>query len=96
METAFFCHNYGYRSGIFNHHRFYVSGKAKNLILSQILEEGNYESTYKNYKIIIHGVPFECKEVVIDGKTMPLTVRNFVVGTVKFKTEKNFKRLILR
>jgi alpha-glucosidase len=88
--------NYGYRSGIFNHHRFYVSGTVKNLIMTQILEEGNYESSYKNYKIVIHGVPFNCKEVVVDGKIISLTDRNFVAGSITFKTEKKFKRFILR
>jgi alpha-glucosidase len=88
--------NYGYRAGQYNQHRFYVSGNAKNLIFSQILEEGKFETTYKNYKVVLHGVPFECSEVVIDGKNHPLNERNFAVGMIKFKVDKNFQRIILR
>jgi alpha-glucosidase len=88
--------NYGYRAGQFNHHRFYVSGNNKNLIFSQILEEGKFETTYKNYKVVFHGVPFDCSEIVIDGKIFKLTERNFAVGMVKMKVDKSFQRMILR
>jgi alpha-glucosidase len=88
--------NYGYKAGIFNNHRFYVSGNAKNLIVSQILEEGNYESTYKHFKIVFHGVPFECKEAIVDGKSIALNEKHFAVGTIKFKADKGFQRIILR
>jgi alpha-glucosidase len=88
--------NYGYKAGIFNHNRFYVSGNSKNLILTRILEEGNYDSPLKNFKVVFHGLPFHCKEVVIDGKSIALNERHFAVGTVKFKADKGFKRIILR
>jgi alpha-glucosidase len=88
--------NYGYKAGIFNNHRFYVSGSAKNLIVNQILEEGNYAATYKYFKIVFHGVPFECKEAIVDGKSIALNEKHFAVGTVKFKAEKGFERIILR
>ncbi len=88
--------NYGYKAGFYNHHRFYTSGNQKNLILTHLLEEGNYETSYKNFRVVINGVPFDCKEVVIDGKAIQLTERNFAVGTIKLKVDKHFKRLILR
>jgi alpha-glucosidase len=88
--------NYGYKAGIFNHNRFYVSGNAKNLILTHILEEGNYDSPCKNYKVVFHGLPFDCKEAIIDGKSMKLTEKHYAVGTVKFKVDKGFQRIILR
>jgi alpha-glucosidase len=88
--------NYGYKAGFYNHHRFYTSGNQKNLVLNHLLEDGNYETTYKNFRVVINGVPFDCKEVVIDGKTIKLTERNFAVGTIKLKVDKHFKRLILR
>ena len=88
--------NYGYKAGICNQHRFYVSGNTKNLIISHILEDGNYESSYKNYKVVFHGMPFDCNEYVIDGKINKLNERNFAVGTIKIKADKLFKRIILR
>jgi hypothetical protein len=41
-------------------------------------------------------VPFECKEAIVDGKSIALNEKHFAVGTVKFKAEKGFERIILR
>ncbi len=88
--------NYGYKAGIFNHNRFYVTGNDKNLILNHILEEGNYDSPCKNFKIVFHGVPFSCTEAIVDGKSIKLNEKHFAVGMIKFKVDKNFQRVILR
>jgi alpha-glucosidase len=86
--------NYGYRMGLYNLHKFYVKGNSKNLILSHVLE-GAFESN-KTFKIVIHGLPFNCNEFVIDGKTHKVAQKNLAIGTVKFKVEKDFKRIIIR
>ncbi len=88
--------NYGYKAGIFNHNRFYVTGNDKNLILNHILEEGNYDSPCKNFKVVFHGVPFNCTEAIVDGKSIKLNEKHFAVGMIKFKVDKNFERVILR
>lgn len=88
--------NYGYKAGVLNHNRFYVTGNDKNLILNHILEEGNYDSPCKNFKVVFHGVPFNCTEAIVDGKSIKLNEKHFAVGMIKFKVEKNFQRIILR
>jgi alpha-glucosidase len=86
--------NYGYRMGLYNLHKFYVKGNSKNLILSHILE-GAFESN-KTFKVVVHGLPFTCTEFVVDGKSHKVTEKNLAVGTVKFKIDRDFKRVILR
>ncbi len=86
--------NYGYKMGLSKTHKFYVKGNSKNFIISHIVE-GDFE-TNKTFKIVVHGIPFQCKEFVIDGKSHSITERNLAVGTIKFKADKEFKRIILR
>jgi alpha-glucosidase len=88
--------NYGYKMGLYNLHKFYVNGNNKNLIISHILE-GAYETKFhRNFKVVIHGVPFNSTEFVIDGKHHKITEKHLAVGTVKFKVDMDFKRIILR
>lgn len=87
--------NYGYKIGYQNLHRFTTTGKNKDFILTHQVDEG-YEMSYSHFKIILHGMPDHIKEYVIDGKIHKLTERNFAVGTVKLRVEKNFRRIIVR
>ncbi|MFN4084155.1 MAG: glycoside hydrolase family 31 protein [Bacteroidia bacterium] len=87
--------NYGYKFGYSNVHRFYTQGKGQNFLITHICD-GNFETAYKNFSVVVHGLPFDCKEAVIDGKIMKFNERNFKVGTLKFKVEKSFRRLIIR
>ena len=87
--------NYGYKIGYKNINKFYTTGKQRDFILAHQIEEG-FETTYGSYKVVFHGIPFEAKEYVIDGKIHKLTERNFAVGTIKIKADKRFKRIILR
>ena len=87
--------NYGYKIGYQNINKFYTTGKQRDFILAHQIEQG-FETTYPSYKVVFHGIPFEAKEYVVDGKTHRLTERNFAVGTIKIKVDKHFKRIILR
>jgi alpha-glucosidase len=86
--------NYGYKHGLFSLIKFSVSGSKKNLVLRKA-SEGNFMSTYKSYKIIIHGLPFDSVGYMLDGKYHKLNKRNFALGVVKMKIEKDFEELIL-
>jgi alpha-glucosidase len=55
-----------------------------------------YEFIIKNFKVVFHGVPFNCTEAIVDGKSIKLNEKHFAVGMIKFKVEKNFQRIILR
>ncbi|MES2656143.1 MAG: glycoside hydrolase family 31 protein [Bacteroidota bacterium] len=88
--------NYGYRMGLYHLHKFFVNGNNKKLIISHILEGMLEEQSNKNFKVVVHGLPFTCREYVIDGKNYKIAEKNMAVGTIKFKVDKDFKRIILR
>ncbi len=58
---------YEYEKGIYNRKSFKTQGTASNF--SMVLKvKGHYEPTYNTYKVVIHGVPFEINEVIVNDK----------------------------
>ncbi|GAA4311698.1 glycoside hydrolase family 31 protein [Compostibacter hankyongensis] len=87
--------NYGYRNGQFNVIRYKVTGGERSLRLKKKFI-GKYESGCYRNRIIFHGLPFEAKEYVIEGKTYKLSKRNFALGTVKIAVDRSFEEIIIR
>ncbi len=88
--------NYGHINGQYNLHKFETLGKKLDFSISQHLEQDGYETDYQEFKIVMHGIPFEAKEYIVDGKTHKLSKRNITSDLVWIKVSKHFKKMILR
>ena len=86
--------NYGYKHGKYSVTKFMVNGSRNNLVFRQSIS-GDYSTSYSHYKIIFHGLPFNCSGYMIDGRFHKLSKKNFAVGVVKIRVDKNFDEIIL-
>lgn len=57
---------------------FKFTGKENQIIIQQH-KEGKYEALFTTFKLIIHGLPFDIKEIEIDNEVLE----------VEFKKENN-------
>jgi len=62
---------YDYTKGRYSLRTFKLIGKPKDLIIQQH-KEGKYTTKYETFKLNIHGLPFEIKEVQLDNVVIPL------------------------
>lgn len=86
--------NYGYLNGISNVIRFkLIAGRHEVRLKKKFI--GNYEASYRRYRIIFHGIPFRPTEYTVDGRTHRLNPRNFAVGTVKIQADRAFEDIII-
>ena len=53
---------------------------------------GNYEPSYSQYEIIVHGLPTLPQFILIDGEKIELK-RNFEHQTCRFISPTNFKKI---
>ncbi|MBL0047779.1 MAG: glycoside hydrolase family 31 protein [Bacteroidetes bacterium] len=86
--------NYGYKHGKYSVTKFMINGSRNNLVFRQTIS-GDFSTTYSHYKIIFHGLPFHCSGFMIDGRFHKLSKKNFAVGVVKIRVDKNFDEIIL-
>ncbi|QHI36033.1 Oligosaccharide 4-alpha-D-glucosyltransferase [Kordia antarctica] len=61
---------YDYTKGRYSLRTFKLTGKSNELIIQQH-KEGKYITTYKNFKLNIHGLPFKAKVVQLDNVIVP-------------------------
>ena len=85
---------YGYKNKQYNIVKFSVKGNKNQINIIQKIT-GHYEQSYKWYKIIVHGMPFEATEYYVDGKVHKLSPRNFALGTIKFRVNRDFEKIML-
>lgn len=86
---------YAYRDGQQNVKEFHVDGKKNLLVLQQHIT-GNFDPEYLYYNVVVHGLPFKCETLMVDGKVVRLSKKNFAVGTIKIKVDKHFRQIIFR
>lgn len=63
---------YAYREGACQVKTFRVKGEAVTLQIQQ-QTEGNFDTSYKNYKMALHGLPFTPKTCQADGETIAVS-----------------------
>ncbi|WP_298512916.1 glycoside hydrolase family 31 protein [uncultured Kordia sp.] len=82
---------YDYTKGRYSLRTFKLTGKPKELILQQH-KQGKYITTYENFKLNIHGLPFKVKEIQIDNETVSLSeVKKDASGAMI--VDKNFSEI---
>ncbi|WP_430409556.1 glycoside hydrolase family 31 protein [Kordia sp.] len=77
---------YDYTKGRYSLRTFKLTGKPNELIIQQH-KEGKYITTYQNFKLNIHGLPFKAKEVQID---------NVIVALSDLKTDENGAMIVAK
>lgn len=63
---------YDYVKGRYSLRNFKLLGKANELIIQQH-KTGKYATSYKTFKLKLHGLPFSIKKVQVDNVYIPLT-----------------------
>ena len=84
---------YDYTKGRYSFRTFKLTGKANELIIQQH-KEGKFEASYKTFKLNIHGLPFDIKEIQLDNETISIEQLK-VNGTVSMVIDKNFSEIHL-
>jgi alpha-glucosidase len=67
---------YDYIKGRYSLRNFRLLGKPNELIIQQH-KTGKFMTTYKTFKLNLHGLPFSIKEVQIDNEVIPSKDLNF-------------------
>ena len=67
---------YDYSKGRFSLSTFNLRGKENELIIQQHIE-GKFETNYKKFKIVLHGLPFEIAKVQFDNDETSLETAQF-------------------
>jgi len=72
---------YDYQQGQHKQKNFAVAGSKNSLQISQEFK-GSYQPEYPTYLLRVHGLPFQAKEVVIDGKSQSWQTEGKVLSLV--------------
>ncbi|MGV6832315.1 MAG: glycoside hydrolase family 31 protein [bacterium] len=62
---------YDYTKGRYSLRTFKLTGRTNELIIQQHVE-GKYDFPYKTFKLNLHGLPFEIKEIQLDNQTISM------------------------
>ena len=84
---------YDYTKGRYSLRNFKFTGRKKELIINQF-KEGKFITAYTQFKIQIHGLPFEIGEIQVDNEIIPLKHLK-INGTHSVIVDKNFSELHL-
>lgn len=84
---------YDYTKGRYSFRTFKLTGKENELIIQQH-KEGKYTAPYESFKLNIHGLPFDIKEIQLDNEIIPLEHLKSN-GTSSMIIDKNFSELHL-
>ncbi|HEX5552778.1 MAG TPA: glycoside hydrolase family 31 protein [Chitinophagaceae bacterium] len=87
--------NYGYLDDQYNVIRFKQIREHQQLRFKKKYI-GHYQTDYRKFRIIFHGVPFKATEYVVDGQVHRLGVRNFALGVVKIVVDRAFEEVVIR
>ncbi|WP_369049190.1 glycoside hydrolase family 31 protein [Tenacibaculum sp. UWU-22] len=82
---------YGYTKGKYSFSTFKFTGKESEVIIQQHIE-GKYVTTYDNFKLNFHGLPFEIEDIQIDNEVISLEqVKNDKISSII--VDKNFSEI---
>lgn len=83
---------YGYQQGQFNWLKFEVEGTTKTFTIKRKTEHEGHKTSYNQYEIFLHGLPFNPMRAQIDGEKieMKYTKRSYVF---RFNCKKEFNEI---
>jgi len=84
---------YDYTKGRYSLRTFKLTGRTNELIIQQH-KEGKYVTSYENFILKLHGLPFEISKIMIDNENIPM--KNLIVnGSNSILIDKNFTQIHL-
>lgn len=88
---------YDYLNGGYSLKKFFVKGESNSLSITQN-KEGNLNTGYKEYEIILHGLPFMIKKAFIDDKDITSQLKSTSADenfpeNFSIKVDANFKTI---
>lgn len=83
---------YGYEKGECVLKSFKTSGSENSFSISQT-PEGEFNTSYSHYEIIFHGLPFEVKDLSVDGQNIGFEIVDKKKNIIKAKVGKAFQKL---
>ncbi len=78
---------YDYEKGIYNRKRFKTQSTEKSFRMS-LKSNGHYEPTYNVYKIIVHGLPFIPKQILVNDKEIVINPQYFEKNILILKVDR--------
>jgi alpha-glucosidase len=86
---------YGYESGQCVVKTFKTSGSDSQFTIQQTMQ-GDFQPSYNNYEIILHGIPFQPKECIVDGDGVAFQVIDQETNKIRLNVvNKNFQKLVI-
>lgn len=83
---------YDYEQDGFRLHSFSVNGSLTSLSLSQ-RQQGEFEPSYQQYRIIFHGLPFTAAECMVDSDVAEIKRQD---RTIEILINRDFRRIDLK
>lgn len=62
---------YDYKKGRYSLRNFNFKGKEKELVIQQF-KDGSFITSYKTFKMNLHGLPFKIKQILVDNEIVDL------------------------
>jgi alpha-glucosidase len=88
--------HYGYRNGQYNVIRFKQRSTSQQFNLRKQFFV-NYETSYRNHRIILHGLPFQPGVLTVDGQPVKLLPENLLADkTISFVVPRNFEEITIK
>ncbi|KJD34041.1 glycosyl hydrolase [Tamlana nanhaiensis] len=81
---------YDYIKGRYSLRDFKLTGKEDELIIQQF-KTGKYITTYKTFKLNLHGLPFKIKKIEVDNVEIP--IKNLISTSNTLVLDKEFTEL---
>jgi alpha-glucosidase len=86
---------YQYLQGQYLYRTFETKGTDNSFELNQRVE-GDYTSTYVHYRLIMHGIPFKVKNIIVDGTEVTFDMMNPEMNIIECQLPVHFKTLIIK
>jgi len=86
---------YDYKEGKCVYKTFTTEGKSKSLTITQSLK-GEFETVYKDYDIMVHGLLFTPKSCEADGKEVEFEIINPDKNLIRLTVGKGFGKVVIK
>ncbi len=86
--------HYGYLENEYNIIRFRQVSRKNHIRLKKRFV-GHFDSSYQKYKITVHGVNFKPVEIVVNGRSQPIT-EPITNQQITFVVDRDFEKIIIR
>ena len=84
---------YSYLEGNFKLHQFETTGNHVSFVIKQLVT-GSYDHGYPHFKLILAGLPFNAKEIIVDSRKVSFEDGD-QTGQIVFNAPNSFKEILI-